>query len=114
MSKNVMSVKGELVDFDLLSIKNQISESPKTDDVVLRERFIDKKRRRGGRKINQLLSEQAENKKYAENMIDAQRKANAEPKSEKKSETVTEAKSDESVETRDTIQDSGKIKRKLR
>lgn len=112
MSKNVMSVKGVLVDFDLLSIKSQISESPKTDDVILRERFIDKKRRRGGRKVNELLSEQAENRKKAENAITEQRRLkSAEGSIEVKKE---QPEPDHSVETPDVIHDSGKIQRKLK
>lgn len=113
MSKNVMSVKGTLVDFDLLSIKSQISESPKTDDVILRERFIDKKRRRGGRKVNELLSEQAENRRKAESAIVEQRKLKStnEGSIEVKKE---QPEQDRSVETPDVIHDSGKVQRKLK
>lgn len=73
----VLSAKGETVDFDLLAIKSQMSESPKNEEVVARERFIDKKRRRGTRKIDTMLSEQSENKRYAENAINAHRAAAA-------------------------------------
>lgn len=110
MSTKIMSVKGELVDFDLLAIKSQIAESPRTEDVVERERFIDKKRRRGGRKINQMLAEQSDNKKYAESMIDANRKASAAEKA-----SPAEPVNSQTEEIPDTVvQPVTKSTRKLR
>jgi len=46
MSRKVMSIRGEMVDFDLSEIKKQILNSPENDSAKKRERFIDKKRRR--------------------------------------------------------------------
>lgn len=46
MSKNVTSARGEKVDFDLLRIKNAMN-LPITENVRKRERFVNKKRRRG-------------------------------------------------------------------
>ena len=72
-SRKVVSAKGELVDFDLLKIKSQINESsPKTIEIVARERFIDKRRRRTNRKIDEMLSQQADSKRYAEEAIKTQ------------------------------------------
>lgn len=47
MAKIVTSARGEKVDFDLLRIKNSIAAVPPTENVKKRERFINKKRRRG-------------------------------------------------------------------
>lgn len=47
MSKIVTSARGEKVDFDLISIKNSMAAIPITENVSKRERFINKKRRRG-------------------------------------------------------------------
>lgn len=58
------SAKGETVDFDLLRIKGQIAQKPKTQQVVAREKFIDKKLHRRLKnakdkiKTNQELAEQ--------------------------------------------------------
>lgn len=74
-SRKVISARGETVDFDLLKIKSQINESsPKTIEVVARERFINKRRRRGGtnRKIDEMLAQQADATRYAEEAIKTQ------------------------------------------
>ena len=42
----VKSAKGEIVDFDLLKIKEQIASAPKTTNVQAREDFIDRKFKR--------------------------------------------------------------------
>lgn len=47
MTKNVVSARGVIVDFDLLGIKRAMAELPITENVKKRERFINKKRRRG-------------------------------------------------------------------
>lgn len=54
-----ISIRGELVDFDKLQImKNQILKKPKPEEIKNRERFIDKKRRRGTKNsIDKLLSQ---------------------------------------------------------
>jgi hypothetical protein len=62
MSRKVTSVRGVVVDFDLLAIKGQMSAKPKTETTKVRERFIDKKRRRTTRNtIEQVLSQQKQN-----------------------------------------------------
>lgn len=73
MTRIVTSAKGTKVDFDLLKIKQQINDqAPKSIDVVARERFIDKRRRRTSRKIDEMLSQQEESKRYAEDAIKLQ------------------------------------------
>ena len=47
----VRSARGEMVDFDLLKIKEQIASSPKPTEVKQRENFIDKKLRRRLKKL---------------------------------------------------------------
>ena len=46
MAKKVKSARGELVDFDLLKIKEQMASAPPTADVRARQDFIDKRLRR--------------------------------------------------------------------
>lgn len=76
--RKVVSIKGEMVDFDLLKIKNQIVQSPKTNDVVAREKFIDKRRRRTNRtsgterKTSEMLIEQEQAKAQAQEAIKQQ------------------------------------------
>jgi len=53
MGKKVRSAKGELVDFDLMKIKEQIASAPPTLDVKARQDFIDKRLRRRLKKAKQ-------------------------------------------------------------
>lgn len=65
--RKVMSARGEIVDFDRELIKSQLENAPKTEDIIVRERFVDKKRRKGkgtGRTLNEMLKSQVENEKY--------------------------------------------------
>lgn len=57
MSKKVISARGERVDFDLIGIKSAMAALPQTDNVKKRERFINKKRRRG---VKRRVDEMAE------------------------------------------------------
>lgn len=52
MAKPVRSARGEVVDFDLLRIKQQIASAPKTTNVKAREDFIDQKFKRRIKKLN--------------------------------------------------------------
>lgn len=59
MSRKATSMRGEVVDFDLFAIKEQINGAPITETIQNRERFIDLKRRRGTkRKLQDMLAEQ--------------------------------------------------------
>lgn len=59
MSRKTTSMRGEVVDFDLFAIKEQINGAPVTETIQNRERFIDLKRRRGTkRKLQDMLAEQ--------------------------------------------------------
>lgn len=58
----VRSAKGEVVDFDLLKIKNKLQNKDKTEDVKMRERYIEVKRRRNPkRSVSDLVAEQKAN-----------------------------------------------------
>jgi hypothetical protein len=46
MAKKVRSARGEMVDFDLLKIKEQIANQPPPQDVRARQDFIEKRLRR--------------------------------------------------------------------
>ncbi len=52
MSKQVRSARGQVVDFDLLRIKEQMSSAPKTTTVQAREDFIDQKFKRRIKRLN--------------------------------------------------------------
>lgn len=52
MSNRVKSARGEVVDFDLLRIKQQIAAAPPQTSVKTRENFIDKKYQRRIKKLN--------------------------------------------------------------
>lgn len=51
MGKKVRSSKGEMVDFDLLKIKQQIGSAPPSADVRARQNFIEKRLRRRVKKV---------------------------------------------------------------
>ena len=53
MGKPVRSARGQLVDFDLLKIKQQIAAAPKPTNVQVREDFIDPRLRRRIKKLTQ-------------------------------------------------------------
>lgn len=51
MGKKVKSARGEVVDFDLLKIKEQMASAPPPTDVRARQDFIDKRLRRRLKKV---------------------------------------------------------------
>lgn len=53
MGKPVRSARGQLVDFDLLKIKQQIAAAPKPTNVQVREDFIDQRLKRRIKKLTQ-------------------------------------------------------------
>ena len=97
MAKIVTSARGEKVDFDLIGIKNAMAALPANDNVKKRERFINKKRRRG---LKRRVDEMAQTKR----LEDANFAAVTEP-------LVAESEGDV-VESSDT--NEGKIRRKVR
>ena len=76
MSRKTTSMRGEVVDFDLFAIKEQINGAPLTETIQTRERFIDLKRRRGTkRKIQDMLAEQEVSQRNAAEAIKKPAKA---------------------------------------
>ncbi len=55
MPKKVRSAKGEIVDFDLMKIKQQIEAAPEPSTVQARQDFIDQKMRRRLKKVKRKL-----------------------------------------------------------
>ena len=74
------SIRGEVVDFDLMKVKQKIEPSAKPDSVEMREKYIDIRRRRNPRRnVSDLVDEQRQNEIEAREKI-AQSKANREAK----------------------------------
>lgn len=75
MSRKVKSIRGEVVDFDLMDIKNKIMTAPTPETVNQRERFIDKRRRRGSRKkVDEMLAAQQVNESAVRAAIEEERR----------------------------------------
>jgi hypothetical protein len=75
MSRKVKSIRGEIVDFDLIDIKNKIMTAPTPETVHQRERFIDKRRRRGSRKkVDEMLAAQQTNESAVRAAIEEERR----------------------------------------
>lgn len=74
MGKRIRSMRGEIIDMDLLKIKQQMASAPKPVDVKEREQFVDKKIRRRVRKQKTVATEDLD--------IDANIKATIEPEVE--------------------------------
>lgn len=68
MNKKIKSAKGELVDFQLLKLKQTLTSSPITVEVKNREKFIENKlNRKIIREKNKLLNKLKDNKEIIEN-----------------------------------------------
>lgn len=68
MNKKIKSAKGELVDFQLLKLKQTLTSSPITVEVKNREKFIENKlNRKIIREKNKLLNKLKDNKETIEN-----------------------------------------------
>ncbi len=75
MSRKAKSIRGEVVDFDLIDIKNKIMTAPTPDTVQQRERFIDRRRRRGSRKRTEdMLAQQSVNESAVRAAIEEERR----------------------------------------
>lgn len=59
MARIVISARGEKIDFDLFGIKQAMAAIPVTDNVKKREKFINKKRRRGLKRRTDELAQKA-------------------------------------------------------
>lgn len=93
MSKT-RSIKGEIVDFDLLKIKQNMEKKDKPEDVAMRERHIDIKRRRNPRRsVSDLIVEQEKNRDDIANRLKAAKEIK-----KKEVEEAEKATKDEKVE----------------
>ena len=84
MSRKARSMRGEMIDFDLFALKEQINGAPITETIQNREKFIDLKRRRGTkRKLQDMLAQQESEKKLkqVEQAVDTAQTEEAEPSS---------------------------------
>jgi len=79
--RKVKSMRGTVVDFDLLDIQNQLATSPKPTEVQAREDFVDRKLRRRQR-VAERAAAAAENKKQADVNVDAKEQKTPEVKEE--------------------------------
>jgi hypothetical protein len=62
MGNKTRSILGEVVDFDLMRVKAKIEMGKKPNDVAVREKYIDIRRRRNPRRnVADLVTEQEEN-----------------------------------------------------
>lgn len=105
MSK-VRSIRGEIVDFSLLKMKEQMQESEKPDDVQMREEYVNIKRRRNPRRsVSDLVSEQQKNKSDVKSRLD-QQKRSAEQKVEEENSTTLDESFFTEEESEDTSQES--------
>lgn len=58
MAKTVRSARGQLVNFDVLEIKQQMASAPKPVEVAVREDFIDQKFNRRLKKLKKNITNQ--------------------------------------------------------
>lgn len=85
--KKVTSIKGEVLDFDLFEVKEQIRDKAPSSEVKNRENFILSKRRRGSKRtIKKMLEDQHTNEARVRESLN-QQKAAKESESKQKSET---------------------------
>ncbi len=61
MPKKVRTAKGQIIDFDLLKIKEQMVDAPKPSNVQARQDFIDQKMRRRVKRVKDQLLEAKKN-----------------------------------------------------
>lgn len=63
MPKKVRTAKGQIIDFDLLKIKEQMVDAPKPSNVQARQDFIDQKMRRRVKRVKDQLADAKKNPK---------------------------------------------------
>lgn len=63
MPKKVRTAKGQIIDFDLLRIKEQMVDAPKPANVQARQDFIDQKMRRRVKRVKDQIAEAKKNPK---------------------------------------------------
>ena len=86
MPKKVRTAKGQIIDFDLLKIKEQLGEAPTPANVKARQDFIDQKMRRRVKRVKDKIAEAKKNPKP----VDV--KSNLEVESTEQGKKIDEAK----------------------
>ena len=112
MPKKVRSAKGEIVDFDLMKIKEQLNDAPEPMNVQARQDFIDQKMRRRLKKVRHKLDNAPlRGRKKASEPVDVDKKVAV--KSTKQEEKIDEVvKTDEKSAPKKTSKKKRKIKKK--
>ena len=90
----VKSMRGIVVDFDLMEIQQQLARTPKTADVELREDFVDRRlrrRQRAAERTKQLAAE------AAQALVDVAPEGNPEPEVKEELRNVAPVKVEEPV-----------------
>ena len=63
MPKKVRTAKGQVIDFDLMKIKEQMEAAPAPTNVQARQDFIDQKMRRRVKRVKEQIAEAKKNPK---------------------------------------------------
>ena len=90
MPKKVRSAKGQILDFDLLRIKEQLGDAPTPANVQARQDFIDQKMRRRVKRVKDQIAEAKKNPKPATKQVDV--KPTIEVESTEQGKKIDEAK----------------------
>lgn len=69
MSRKVRSARGEIVDFDLLQIKNQLASASEPVEVKQRQQFVEHRLKKKTKKAEQILQDLQKNKLEAETQV---------------------------------------------
>jgi hypothetical protein len=93
MTKKVRSMKGDMVDFDLFKIKEQMAKKNKSEEAKAREQFVYSKRRRGSKKTIDTMQREQQERKAAKTAAEQKVKVESETKAEKAKEVAPIPKS---------------------
>ena len=111
VNRKVRSMRGEIVDFDLFDIKQQMDSAPATEEIKQRERFIDAKRKRGTRrKLQEMLAQQQVSQSTIKRALEKQAAEAAEAEQASGETVVVEEKVEASVEAAPETRRKMKIK----
>lgn len=89
MGKKIRSARGEIVDFDLLKIKQQMASSPTTTTVKARQDFIEKRLRRKAQSLKYKLIKEQQRTNELSDAIVKNNSVSQEPKTKTTNRTST-------------------------
>ena len=110
MPKKVRSARGEIVDFDLMKIKEQIEAAPEPTNVQGRQDFIDQKMRRRRLKVKRKL-DSVPKRGTTPNAVDVDKKVAAQPTPQ--GVKIDEVKEKPKTAPKKTSKKKRKIKKKI-